>query len=135
MQNFIYCVFTATCFAIWPILVNRSGSPNMAASTIWVMISTILPMFFSVLGTQKFSLPMKHIGIAIAIGLVNGLGMFLYSKLIATNQPGLYVSIIAAIMPMLALILGFLIIGQPTITITKAIGMVIVTIGIVLIIK
>lgn len=135
MQNILYCVFAATCFAIWPILTNKSGSPNMTASTMWVMLFTVLPAFFGLLGQQKLYLPMKHIGIALVIGLVNGLGMLFYSKLIATSQPGLYVSVIAAIMPILALLLGFMIMGQPTITITKIVGMVVVVIGILLIIK
>lgn len=128
-------MLTAICFAIWPILIGKSGSPNTAASTVWVMIITVFPLFFSVLGQQKLYLPIKHIGIAILIGLVNGLGMYFYSKLIASSQPGLYVSIIAASMPVLALVLGFIIMGHPIITITKTIGMVIVAIGIMLIVK
>ena len=135
MQNIIYCIMTALCFAAWPILVNKSGSPNPVASTIWVMIATVLPLFFSVMGEHKLYLPIKHIGIALVIGLVNGLGMYIYSKLITTSQPGLYVSIISASMPALALVLGFFIMGQPTITATKIIGMIVVIVGIVLIIK
>jgi len=135
MENFIYCIVAAICFAVWPILVSKSGSPNTASSTIWVMICTVLPLFFSVLGQQKLYLPIKHVGIAILIGLVNGLGMYFYSKLLTTNQTGLYVSIIAASMPILALVLGFLIMGQPTITLTKVIGMIVVVVGILLIIR
>jgi len=88
-----------------------------------------------VLTQQKLYLPIKHIGIAIVIGLINGVGIYLYAKLITTSQPGLYVSIISASMPILALVLGFLIMGQPTITTTKVIGMVVVVIGIWLIVK
>ncbi|EKD25132.1 MAG: hypothetical protein ACD_80C00114G0005, partial [uncultured bacterium (gcode 4)] len=125
----------AICFAIWPILIGRSGSPNTTSSTIWVMFFTILPMFFSALGQQKLYLPIKHIGLALLIGLINGLGMYFYTKIISTNQAGLYVSIVSACMPALALILGFLIMGQPTITMTKVLGMMVVIVGIWLIVK
>jgi drug/metabolite transporter (DMT)-like permease len=87
------------------------------------------------LGQQKLYLPIKHIGIALLIGLVNGLGMYFYTKIISTSQPGLYVSVVSASMPILALALGFLIMGQPTITLTKIIGMVVVVAGILLIVK
>ncbi|HBB04280.1 TPA: hypothetical protein DCZ39_05310 [Patescibacteria group bacterium] len=99
------------------------------------MFFTILPMFFSALGQQKLYLPIKHIGLALLIGLINGLGMYFYTKIISTNQAGLYVSIVSACMPALALILGFLIMGQPTITMTKVLGMMVVIVGIWLIVK
>lgn len=135
MENLFYCIITAICFAIWPILISKSGSPNISASTLWVMIFTVLPLFFSMLGQQKLQLPIKYIGIALLIGLVNGLGIYFYTKLISTAQPGLYISIISASMPMLGLILGFMIMGQPVITITKIIGIIVVAMGILLIIK
>jgi len=81
---------------------------------------------------QKFEMPTKFLWITIGIGMINGLGMILYSQLIRTSNPGIYVSIVAIIMPVLALILGYLIIGQPTITYTKIIGIILAIAGVYL---
>jgi len=133
----MYCILTAICFAIWPILINKSGAPNMAIATIVVMVTTLLPpiIYNQIVSQQKVNLPMKYIFIAATIGLVNGLGMIFYTKLINTPNTGAYVSTVAIIMPIFALIFGYIIIGQPTITITKIIGIVLAIIGVWLITK
>jgi len=136
MNNLILCILTAICFAIWPILLNKSATPNMPLATIIVMISTLLPMIIhNTTASQKFSLPSKYIWIALLIGLVNGIGMIFYSKLINTSNAGVYVSIVATFMPICALILGYFILGQPTITLTKIAGISLAIIGVWLLTK
>ncbi|MFZ2151322.1 MAG: EamA family transporter [Candidatus Absconditicoccaceae bacterium] len=135
-MNIFYCILTALCFASWPILLKKTGSPSMEVSTIIVMIITVLPMVFQTLWKNNFSnLPFKFIGLAILVGLVNGVGMVFYAKLIDTPKPGLYVSIIAGLMPVFGLIMGYIIMGQPTIKFNHMIGMLAVCAGIWLLMK
>ena len=137
MNNLVLCLLTAICFAMWPILLNKSGTPNMAVATIIVMIATLLPMgiYNFITSTQRFSLPSKYVWIAVLIGLVNGVGMIFYSKLINTPNTGIYVSIVAILMPVCGLFLGYLILGQSNLSFTKIIGVAIAIVGVWLITK
>ena len=136
MNNIFYCIIAALCFAIWPILVKKTGSPNNQISAILVMIFTAIPtIIFLVSKGQNLSLPWKYTLLAIGIGLINGFGMFFYIKGISTPQPGLYVGITATLMPIFGLVLGFLITGQPEINMTKILGIMIVIIGMYYIMK
>lgn len=135
-MNIIYCLLTALCFASWPILLKKTGSPSIETSTIIVMIVTILPMLFQNLWKNNFStLSFKYIGLAILVGLVNGAGMIFYTKVLNTPKPGLYVSIVAGLMPVLGLVMGYIIMGGPAIKITNIIGIVAVCVGIWLLMK
>ena len=135
-MNIIYCLLTALCFASWPILLKKTGSPSIEMSTIIVMIITILPMIFQSIWKNNFStLSFKYIGLAILVGLVNGAGMIFYTKVLNTPKPGLYVSIVAGLMPVLGLVMGYIIMGGPAIKITNIIGIVAVCVGIWLLMK
>lgn len=133
-MNYTLCFIIAICFAIWPILLNKSGNPNMSLGAIIIAFFTVIPMLIYHLATvpQKFEMPIRFFWIAVGIGMINGLGMILYSQLIRTTNPGMYVSIIAIIMPIFALVLGYFIIGQPTITFTKIIGILLAVAGVYL---
>jgi len=138
MTNIIICIVTALCFAMWPILLNKSGTPNMSLATIVVMITTLLPMIIynQITSIEKTHLSAKYILIAALIGLINGIGMIFYMQLIKTSQPGLYVSIVAATMPVMGLVLGYIIVGQPSIiTITKIVGIIIIALGVWMVTK
>jgi hypothetical protein len=130
MKNTIFLLIIAVCFSIWPILLNKSANPNMALGAIIVMfVSSITMLAYHVImsyidATVKLDMPTKYLLMAIGIGIINGIGMILYSRLINTPDPALYVSIIAVLMPIGAMFLGYWIIGEPTITLTKIVGVV-----------
>jgi drug/metabolite transporter (DMT)-like permease len=122
---------------MWPILLNKSENPNMAMGAVVVMFISSLIMFFYQMMTspQKLGMPTKYLIMAMGIGVINGIGMILYSRLINTPNPGVYVSIIAVLMPIFGLILGYFILGQPNINLTKIIGVIFAVIGVWLITK
>ena len=130
MKNAIFLLIIAICFSIWPILLNKSANPNMALGTIIVMFMSSMTMltYHSIMAyldpEVTFDMPTKYLVMALGIGVINGIGMVLYSRFIDTPDTPLYVSIIAVLMPIGSMGFGYWIIGKPTIDITKIVGVV-----------
>lgn len=131
MNSKIYtCIFVSMCFAMWPLLANRFLGSNLQLGTIIIMAATVLPIsigyffFNNSTDTVMASLTTTQIIAAIGIGLLNGMGMLFYFYLNKSASPGLYISIVAILMPIFALIFGRLINGLPEITYTKIIGII-----------
>ena len=131
IENLLLCFITAMCFASWPILHKWSGNPNMALGVVIIMaISTMTTfMYNTVTSSQKFEMPVKYIIISVGIGLIHGFGTILFSKLIDNPNTALNVSTISTLMPPIALIAGYIILGKPQIDITKIVGICFVIIG------
>jgi hypothetical protein len=130
IKNTTFLLIIAVSFSIWPILLNKSANPNMALGTIVVMFMSSITMltYHSIMAyldpEVTFNMPTKYLIMALGIGIINGIGMVLYSRFIDTPDTPLYVSIIAVLMPIGTMGFGYWIIGSPTITLTKIVGVV-----------
>jgi drug/metabolite transporter (DMT)-like permease len=130
----LFSILTALCLGGWPLIARFSKLPSIWV-TVMVAIGTVtvaLFAFFTKTSSSE-SLPITFIAIGLLAGIVNGLGIFFYGKLIGTSgwEISRIVPMTFALMVLVAGLGGSLVFGEP-ITFRKLIGLLTVIISVFL---
>lgn len=122
LQAFLYSALTGLFFGVWP-LISRLAKLSTAWTSLTVTIGTAVIVFVSV--SQELHLPpTKNIFIGLLAGLISGLGLLTYGKLISNSNTwdmSITIPISLIITPMVIVLGGWLFFGDQMTT-TKGAG-------------
>ena len=124
MKNPLFlCFFAAFFFGSWPIIAK-----TVQLSPIWLSIlvssGTILVAMFGIT-----EVPTSGIIAGLLCGIINGIGMHTYRRVINETEISRYVPIISASMFIIMAVEGFIFLGEPM-TIKKILGFIAIAAGI-----
>lgn len=121
-QAFLYSVLTGLSFGIWP-LVSRVAKLSTIWTSITITIGTAIVVSLCV--SQEFYLPpLRNLLLGLAAGLISGMGLLTYGKLISNSavwNMSITIPISLIITPMVIILGGWLFFGD-NITVTKGAG-------------
>ena len=130
MNNpFFYCLIAAFCFGIWP-LIARFANLSQGMFLLTLGLGTgVLSLFF----INNWQFTSKSLLLGLACGLVNGIGIIAYSKVINWHGAELskLIPIIAVLMPIFTVVGAVTFLGEP-LTIKKVAGIFMVAFAIYL---
>lgn len=134
----LYCFITAFCFGFWPVIMKTTGlKPNLTAFILTSVTLIIVAIPFlnnsAELKTSVNDLTIQTIAIAVTAGLLNGIGIFMFQKIIAspvTDISKSYTIIIVSQLPVIA-ISSIILLGDP-LTLKKLAGFITAAITILL---
>ncbi|MGW8185545.1 MAG: EamA family transporter [Candidatus Moraniibacteriota bacterium] len=121
-QAFLYSVLTGLSFGIWPLISRVAG-----LSTIWtsitITIGTAVVVSFCI-SQEPHLPPAKNLMLGLSAGLLSGVGLLTYGKLISNSNVwnmSITIPISLIITPMVIILGGWLFFGDQMTT-TKGLG-------------
>ncbi len=141
MKNpLILASLCALAWGTWPILANASKASSVYITSIVCAVTAVCAIAFYLLkGTfySEISLVLnsgtnKMLFLPVLAGVLNVVGMIFYGMLLSSNsgfEVTKYVPISTALLPIVALVTGWLILSEPIST-QKIIGILLATLGI-----
>lgn len=131
----LYCILTAFCFGIWPIIMKNSGlKPGIGAFILTAI--TLMIVFVPFINEMKIgagqNLTSKALKLGLLVGLLNGLGIIFFQKAIvaAEDMSKSYIIILVSELPIVA-ISSIILLNEPF-TIKKIAGLITAAITILL---
>ena len=122
IQAFLHSVLTGVLFGIWPLIVRGTSlSPIWTATTITIGSAFIIFPFLMIQNTTMPSI--RSIVIGVIAGVISGLGLIEYGKLLTTPEWNVTVTVpIALVVTPIVLVVGGWLFFHENITPTKACG-------------
>ena len=121
---FVLAFVAGLCFAGWPIIMRAT---NLNSIWVAILISLGASIFaISIAIGKRVAMPSsKELFIGIIAGLINGVGFFLYSKIVATKslQLSTALPLVAVTVVIFVAIAGFIVYKEPM-TLKKTIGLI-----------
>lgn len=127
----VYVLMCVLCFGTWPVMGRFSGLPAP-----WILLTctggTFVVAFVSN-AAQLTPVPTRAVFIGMFCGLLNGLGMIFYVKLIGAREfeVSRILPVVSALMPSIHAVSALILLREP-LTMRKGGGIAAITVGIYL---
>ncbi len=125
----VLTVGSAVLFGIWPMVMRLSGVDKSWASialAVGLLSGAFVSFIFAPVNPLRYS--QRAVSVALMAGLMNGIGMLAFNKLLAIGDISKYVTINYALLPALSFLSGVIILREP-LTLKKSIGIIAAIIG------
>lgn len=121
-QAFFYSIITGLFFGIWP-LISRVAGLSAIWTSLTITIGTAVIVAISISQELQFP-PLKNVLLGLLAGLISGMGLLTYGKLISNSNVwniSITIPISLVITPMVIILGGWLFFGD-NMTLTKGFG-------------
>jgi len=110
-----FCVMSALCFGVWPI-VSRIGNVGTSWSSVLVVFGALLTTSVGLFFSARESMPLTRGGaIVLVAGVLNGVGFLFFGKLMQWKDRDVsqLLPIVFALMPVFTLAAAALLLHEP----------------------